>query len=156
MRASAGSGEQVPQQVPPAAGPIGLTRGSDGSVSGAPVGGGMSRRATLSLAAGLAACPCCADVALASGNAKFDYGTLSGPINWGGTCAAGTRQSPIDIPAKAVSASTKRMSSGAGNQGPMCKPATLDPRGYKPVKPRILNTGVGTMQVRGVDSCVCA
>ena len=110
-----------------------------------------SRRGVLSnallLGAGLAACPCCANVALASGGAKFDYGSLSGPQSWGGVCRSGTTQSPIDIPREAVLASARRLSSGAG-PGPACRPAQLDVRGYKPTKPRILNTGVGTMQVR--------
>ena len=144
------------QQQPIAAqGPIILNRSRDGTLAGA---GGDTRRGVLQkaglLAAGIAACPCCTDAALASGNAKFDYGTLSGPANWGGACAAGTRQSPIDIPLRAISASAKRLGTGSGVAGPACKPAALDPTRYKAVKPRILNTGVGTMQVRVFRVCV--
>lgn len=99
------------------------------------------------LGAGMAACPCCNEAALASGNAKFDYGTLSGPQSWGGVCQAGTRQSPIDLPRKSIVASVKKMYSGAPASAAVCRPASIDVRGYKPVKPTILNTGVGTMQV---------
>ncbi|KIZ05223.1 carbonic anhydrase [Monoraphidium neglectum] len=90
----------------------------------------------------MAACPCCE--ALASGGAVFDYGSLSGPQKWGGVCSAGTRQSPINIPRKALAAALKRPTGvGAGT----CRPAQLNITGYKPAKPSILNTGVGTMQV---------
>jgi len=106
---------------------------------------GVLRNALL-LGAGLAACPCCTNEALASGNAKFEYGTLSGPISWGGVCSTGAKQSPIDIPRKALVASGKRLLTGAVG-GPSCKPAELKFAGYKPVKPKIYNTGVGTMQV---------
>jgi hypothetical protein len=54
-------------------------------------------------------------------------------------------------------ASSKRIATGVG-PGPSCKPASLDPRGYKPVKPRILNTGVGTMQAnfeKGSQTMFC-
>jgi hypothetical protein len=97
---------------------------------------------SLLLGGAIAACPCCVGDAQASGNAKFDYGTLSGPISWGGTCSSGLRQSPINIPAKAIRTSTTTRAAAA------CRPAQVDVRGYKPVKPMILNTGVGTMQVR--------
>lgn len=143
------------QQQPIAAqGPIILNRARDGTLgAGADTRRGVLQKAGL-LAAGIAACPCCTDAALASGNAKFDYGTLSGPANWGGACAAGTRQSPIDIPLRAISASAKRLGTGSGVAGPACKPAALDPTRYKAVKPRILNTGVGTMQVRPLSCAV--
>lgn len=117
-------------------------------------GGATTRRGVLQraglFAASLAACPCCtgAGPAAASGGAVFEYGTLSGPLQWGGVCAAGARQSPIDIPLQAVQAQAAIMSSARNAKGPICKPAVMDPRGYRPVKPRILNTGVGTMQVR--------
>lgn len=120
--------------------------------------GQTSRRSLLKnallLGAGIAACPCCTGEALASGNAKFDYGTLSGPINWGGTCSAGMRQSPINIPAKALRANAKlRATTGPATA---CRPAQIDVRGYKPVKPTILNTGVGTMQVGTLVQGWCA
>ncbi|KAI8470997.1 MAG: alpha carbonic anhydrase [Monoraphidium minutum] len=107
----------------------------------------------LVLGAGLAACPCCE--ALASGGAVFDYGSLSGPQNWGGVCRSGTKQSPVDVPRKALAAALKRPTGGSG---PACRPAQLNVSGYKPDKPSILNTGVGTMQVnyaKGSQKLVC-
>lgn len=60
-------------------------------------------------------------------------------------CAEGRRQSPINIPLKAIQVSHKSAA------GAMCRPAAVDVRGYSPVRPTILNTGVGTMQVRVVN-----
>lgn len=133
------SSEKVPVFPEASADPIRL--GTDGGVAS------TTRRDTLArallLGAGMAACPCCE--ALASGGAVFDYGSLSGPQKWGGVCSAGTRQSPINIPRKALAAALKRPTGvGAGT----CRPAQLNITGYKPAKPSILNTGVGTMQVR--------
>lgn len=130
------NGEPV---IASAAGPIQLNK--DGQP--APTRRGMLQ--SLVMGGAIAACPCCIGIgeAQASGGAKFDYGTLSGPISWGGTCSSGQRQSPINIPAKAI-----RASNGARSTTAACKPAQIDPRGYKAVKPMILNTGVGTMQVR--------
>ncbi|KAI8477329.1 MAG: alpha type intracellular carbonic anhydrase [Monoraphidium minutum] len=123
-----------------------------GGAGGATRRGLLKSATALGLGAGLAACPCCIGEAQASGNAKFDYGTLSGPISWGGTCSSGMRQSPINIPAKAIRASN------APRQGAACRPAQIDVKGYKSVKPNILNTGVGTMQVnfaKGTQFLTC-
>lgn len=124
--------------------------GAAGSAAAGPIligadGAAMTRRAALMAASFAAvACPCCE--ALASGGAVFEYGSLSGPQAWGGVCRTGARQSPIDVPRKALAASLKARGSGAGAGA--CRPAQLNTSGYKAVKPTILNTGVGTMQVR--------
>lgn len=45
-----------------------------------------------------AACPCCTQIAQASGAEPFRYAGEAGPSSWPGTCTIGQQQSPINIP----------------------------------------------------------
>ncbi len=62
------------------------------------------RRAVLGLTA-IALCSCCP---LPRADAmQFSYGTQSGPAEWGGTCAAGSSQSPVNISSAAAQAAAE-------------------------------------------------
>ena len=97
---------------------------------------GLNRRSWLatSMAAlggvAMASCPCCCNSALAAED--WEYGQPCGPKQWGGTCASGRRQSPIDVPLKQVLAGE-----GLGE-------LVFD---YNAGVPEFVNTGHGTMQV---------
>jgi len=88
-------------------------------------------------AAAIAAC-CCSSCrgmpASAEEPAPSLYGDLSAPYQWGGTCASGRKQSPINIPP----ASAAQLN---GSTAPL-KSA------YKPSRASIKKTAGGTMQVR--------
>jgi carbonic anhydrase len=64
----------------------------------------MNRRAVLRSAAALALCPLCAKVAAANEPGHWGYSGPRGPANWGGTCAAGSRQSPVNLTGAAKAA----------------------------------------------------
>jgi len=77
-------------------GPAADERGAHGSPLSA-----LPRSALLRGAlAGLVACPCCVRAAAAN-ETTWGYGDADGPREWGGACAAGARQSPVDLPAAA-------------------------------------------------------
>ncbi|KAK9838365.1 hypothetical protein WJX81_007322 [Elliptochloris bilobata] len=93
---------------------------------------------------GFVACPCCARLAAAS-ETTWGYTDAEGPRSWGGTCASGSRQSPVDLPARAPP--------GAGH-GPLGQLHMDYARG---AQASVLNTGHGTMQVNvAPGSWLCA
>ncbi|KAF8073239.1 ecaA [Scenedesmus sp. PABB004] len=92
----------------------------------------------------MAGCACCAGLALLPGlqppaaaneGPAFTYGEEAGPAAWGGTCAAGTQQSPIDLPRG------RAADGGAGCSAP----PVFSYRRDNAV--RVKNTGTGTIQV---------
>jgi carbonic anhydrase len=56
----------------------------------------MNRRTILKMSAALAACPLCAGARAETGG-HWGYSGPRGPANWGGTCATGSRQSPVNL-----------------------------------------------------------
>ena len=56
----------------------------------------MNRRTILKMSAALAACPFCAGARAETGG-HWGYSGPRGPQHWGGTCATGARQSPVDL-----------------------------------------------------------
>jgi len=57
----------------------------------------MQRRRFLQIAAGLAVCPFCVSGRAHAEAGHWGYTGPQGPANWGGLCATGNRQSPIDV-----------------------------------------------------------
>ena len=57
----------------------------------------MDRRHLLKTLAGLALCPICAGGRALAEAGPWGYSGPKGPPHWGGVCASGNRQSPIDI-----------------------------------------------------------
>lgn len=63
----------------------------------------MDRRHALKVLAGVALCPLCAQVGMATEGAHWSYEGATGPAHWGEldaaskVCSAGSQQSPIDI-----------------------------------------------------------
>ena len=100
---------------------------------------GLNRRSWLatSMAAlggvAIASCPCCSNSSSSAWAAEdWEYGQPCGPKQWGGTCASGRHQSPIDVPLKQV-----LTGEGLGE-------LVFD---YNPGVSEFVNTGHGTMQV---------
>lgn len=86
---------------------------------------------------GLATCPCCPQEAKAD---EWNYGEQSGPKVWDGVCAAGVRQSPVNLP---VAAST----GGSAPSRYTCKFGDIEFKYGNSERVVVVNTGHGTMQV---------
>ncbi len=103
-----GAGPGLQQRLHPQcdvspSGPHQLVLAADERNSGVhgPPAGALPRSALLrSALAGLVACPCCVRAAAAN-ETTWGYGDADGPREWGGACAAGAQQSPVDLPAAA-------------------------------------------------------
>jgi hypothetical protein len=84
-------------------------------------------------------CPLCSQLQTASA-AEWSYGGPSGPTGWGGFCAFGRQQSPVDVPVK-------------GSQLKMDALGKLH-FNYSAADVTVVNTGHGTMQVSCTGLCV--
>lgn len=99
----------------------------------------VSRRTLLNgglATVGLATCPCCPGEAKAE---LWDYEN-TGPNLWDGVCAAGVRQSPVNLPLGTVTAA------GAPTRY-TCKFGDIDFKYGSQERVVVVNTGHGTMQV---------
>eukprot|EP00897_Mesotaenium_endlicherianum_P005209 jgi/Mesen1/4716/ME000241S03756 len=96
----------------------------------------ISRRRLFAAASAIASCSCSLCPTLGEARADsgiWGYGEYSGPPEWGGVCAVGETQSPINIPL----------------EGALFGVDTLGPLDftYESSRPSFLNGGHGTMQV---------
>lgn len=77
-------------------------------------------------------CPLCSQLQTASA-AEWSYGGPSGPTGWGGFCAFGRQQSPVDVPVKGAQLKMDALGKLHFN--------------YSAADVTVVNTGHGTMQV---------